>query len=145
MAWGAAARNKTTRVFVPHGEVCAWLDGALVRFDVAGPFNSEGIERVLALRSRILAALPPPPFTALTTWRRSMLMPPEGLARLRQVIAGYLDPAGPRPVATAGSPAPNSTGGACSTICSRRSIVRRMSRFDCSKTNCRHTPGWSNF
>lgn len=67
--------------FAPHGKIEVWPEGAVIHYDISGPFNQEGIKAF----GRTMVALlknwqPEGPFASLSIWRGSMLISADALA-----------------------------------------------------------------
>lgn len=73
--------------FAPHGKIEMWPEGAVIHYDISGPFNQEAIKAF----SRTVAALlknwqPSGPFATYSHWRGSMLTSAEALTTYGQLL-----------------------------------------------------------
>lgn len=73
--------------FAPHGKIEVWPEGAVIYYDISGPFNLEGIKAF----GRTMASLlknwqPAGPFASLSIWRGSMLTSVDALTAYAHLL-----------------------------------------------------------
>jgi len=96
--------------FEPHGAVTVLSEGNIVRYDVTGPFNAEFMVLVVKLVDKLYSeVVNKGPFGEVTVFRNSMLMPPDAISRIIDVLQRWKI-RGCAPLATAWVIEPNVDG-----------------------------------
>lgn len=73
--------------FAPHGSIQVKLDGAVIQYQITGPFNIETIKAFGRTMAALLNAwVPPETFVTLSFWQESMMTSLEAFEAYRQFL-----------------------------------------------------------
>lgn len=73
--------------FAPHGAIQVWPEGSVIRYDVTGPFNIEGIKAFAHTIASLLDNWQPDgPHGSISFWHESMMASPDALAAYAHVL-----------------------------------------------------------
>jgi hypothetical protein len=76
--------------FLPHGHIEHWMEGNVLFFEAAGPFNKETVDALIRGRAQWLPAYQlDGPFANLALFRDSVLVTPDAFEAFRSYVSGY--------------------------------------------------------
>ena len=81
MAHSHNIQDHSRSSFSPHGNIEVWPEGSVIRYNVAGPFNTEAIQAFArAVGSLLREWQPEGAFVSLSHWQGSMMATPDAMA-----------------------------------------------------------------